>query len=86
MPRAAAKAAVEKAGGSVTLIVKKVLAADEAKRKKTAAKRAKSRAEEGCAGGRMIAWPSLGRMLSTARALRVGSASASDGQWSSLAR
>jgi large subunit ribosomal protein L15 len=39
---ASAKAAVEKAGGSVTLIVKKVLAADEAKRKKTAAKRAKS--------------------------------------------
>ena len=32
---ASAKAAVEKAGGSVTLIEKKVLAADEAKRKKT---------------------------------------------------
>ena len=39
---AAAKAAVEKAGGTVTVIAKKVLAADEAKRKKTAAKRAKS--------------------------------------------
>jgi large subunit ribosomal protein L15 len=41
---AAAKVAVEKAGGAITLIVKKVLAADEAKRKKTAAKRAKSAA------------------------------------------
>jgi large subunit ribosomal protein L15 len=39
---ATAKAAVEKAGGSVTLIEKKVLAADEAKRQKTAAKKAKS--------------------------------------------
>ena len=39
---ASAKAAVEKAGGSVTLIEKKVLAADEAKRKKTAAKKAKA--------------------------------------------
>ena len=38
---AAAKAAVEKAGGTVTLIVKKVLAADEAKRTKRAAKRVK---------------------------------------------
>ncbi len=37
-----AKAAVEKAGGAVTLIEKKVLEADEAKRKKTAAKKAKS--------------------------------------------
>jgi len=35
-----AKAAVEKAGGTVSLIVKKVLAADEAKRKKSAAKKA----------------------------------------------
>lgn len=35
-----AKAAVEKAGGSVTLIEKKVLAADVAKREKTAAKKA----------------------------------------------
>jgi large subunit ribosomal protein L15 len=34
-----AKTAVEKAGGSIKLIVKKVLAADEAKRKKTAAKK-----------------------------------------------
>ncbi|MGD9671187.1 MAG: 50S ribosomal protein L15 [Hyphomicrobiaceae bacterium] len=39
---ASAKAAVEKAGGAVTLIEKKVLAADEAKRKKTAAKKAKA--------------------------------------------
>ena len=39
---ASAKAAVEKAGGSIKLIVKKVLAADEAKRKKTAAKKAKA--------------------------------------------
>ncbi len=38
---AKAKAAVEQAGGSVTLIEKKVLAADEAKRKKSAAKKAK---------------------------------------------
>jgi large subunit ribosomal protein L15 len=34
-----AKAAIEKAGGSITLIEKKVLAADEAKRQKTAAKK-----------------------------------------------
>jgi len=39
---ASAKAAVEKAGGSVTLIEAKVLEADEAKRKKTAAKKAAS--------------------------------------------
>jgi large subunit ribosomal protein L15 len=37
---ASAKAAIEKAGGSLTLIVKKVLPADEAKRKKSAAKKA----------------------------------------------
>jgi large subunit ribosomal protein L15 len=36
---AAAKAAVEKAGGSVTVIVPKVLPADEAKRAKSAAKK-----------------------------------------------
>ncbi len=36
---ASAKAAVEKAGGSVSVIEKKVLAADEAKRKKSAAKK-----------------------------------------------
>ncbi|MGH1418833.1 MAG: 50S ribosomal protein L15 [Hyphomicrobiaceae bacterium] len=35
----AAKAAVEKAGGSITLIEKKVLAADEEKRAKSAAKK-----------------------------------------------
>ena len=39
---ASAKAAVEKAGGSIELIEKKVLAADEAKRKKSAAKKAKT--------------------------------------------
>ena len=39
---AKAKAAVEQAGGSVALIEKKVLAADEAKRQKTAAKRVKT--------------------------------------------
>ncbi|MCB1520927.1 MAG: 50S ribosomal protein L15 [Hyphomicrobiaceae bacterium] len=37
---ASAKAAVEKLGGSVTVIVPKVLEADEIKRKKTAAKKA----------------------------------------------
>jgi large subunit ribosomal protein L15 len=37
---ASAKAAIEKAGGSVSLIEKKVLPADEEKRKKTAAKKA----------------------------------------------
>jgi large subunit ribosomal protein L15 len=39
---AGAKEAVEKAGGSLTLIEKKVRPADEAKRQKTAAKRAKT--------------------------------------------
>jgi large subunit ribosomal protein L15 len=39
---ASAKAAIEKAGGSIKLIERKVLPADEAKRKKTAAKKAKS--------------------------------------------
>jgi len=39
---AGAKAAVEKAGGAVELIARKVLPADEAKRRKTAAKKAKS--------------------------------------------
>ena len=37
---ASAKASVEKAGGTIKLIEKKVLAADEAKRKKSAAKKA----------------------------------------------
>jgi large subunit ribosomal protein L15 len=37
-----AKAAIERAGGSLTLIERKVLAADEAKRKKSAAKKAKT--------------------------------------------
>lgn len=40
----AAKAAVEKAGGSVTIIEKKVLADDVAKREKTAAKKAAGKA------------------------------------------
>jgi large subunit ribosomal protein L15 len=39
---ASAKAAVEKSGGSIKLIERKVLAADEAKRKKSAAKKAKA--------------------------------------------
>jgi large subunit ribosomal protein L15 len=39
---ASAKAAIEKAGGSVKWIEKKVLPADEAKRAKTAAKKAKA--------------------------------------------
>jgi large subunit ribosomal protein L15 len=39
---ASARAAIEKAGGSIKLIERKVLPADEAKRKKTAAKKAKS--------------------------------------------
>ena len=38
----AARAAIEKAGGSITLVEKKVLAADEEKRAKTAAKKAKA--------------------------------------------
>lgn len=41
---ASAKAAVEKAGGSITVIERKVLAADEAKRAKTAAKKNKGAA------------------------------------------
>jgi large subunit ribosomal protein L15 len=39
---ASARAAIEKAGGAITLIEKKILAADEAKRAKTAAKKAKA--------------------------------------------
>ncbi len=39
---ASAKAAIEKAGGSIRLIEKKILPADEAKRAKTAAKKAKA--------------------------------------------
>lgn len=44
---ASAKAAIEQAGGSVQLIVKKVLEADEKKRAKTAAKRAKNPKKKG---------------------------------------
>ncbi len=39
---ASARAAIEKAGGTIKLIEKKILPADEAKRAKTAAKKAKS--------------------------------------------
>ena len=45
-----AKAEVEKAGGSVTLIEKKVLAADEAKRAKTAKKKAATAKPKAAAG------------------------------------
>ena len=38
--------AIEKAGGSITLIEKKVLAADEEKRAKTAEKKAKAKKRE----------------------------------------
>jgi large subunit ribosomal protein L15 len=47
---ATARTAVEKAGGSITLIEKKVLAADEAKRAKTAAKKAKNVKKKGGSG------------------------------------
>jgi large subunit ribosomal protein L15 len=47
---ASARAAVEKVGGSVTLIEKKVLPADEAKRKKSAAKKAKTGKPKSAAG------------------------------------
>ena len=51
---ASAKAAIEKAGGSISIIVKKVLPADEAKRKKTAAKKAGTGAGKKPAGGEKI--------------------------------
>ena len=44
---ASARAAVEKAGGAISLIEVKILPADEAKRKKTAAKKAKSGKKKG---------------------------------------
>ncbi len=44
---ASAKAAIEKAGGAIKLIVPKVLAADVAKRAKTAAKRVKASVKPG---------------------------------------
>ncbi len=44
---ATARAAVEKAGGSITLIEKKIIEADEVKRKKTAAKKAKTTKKKG---------------------------------------
>jgi large subunit ribosomal protein L15 len=45
-----AKAEIEKAGGSVTLIEKKVLPADEAKRAKTAKKKAATAKPKATAG------------------------------------
>jgi large subunit ribosomal protein L15 len=47
---ASAKAAVEKAGGKIDVIPVKVLAADEAKRKKSAAKKAKRAPKSGKSG------------------------------------
>ncbi|KWT71978.1 LSU ribosomal protein L15p (L27Ae) [Hyphomicrobium sulfonivorans] len=47
---ASAKAAVEKAGGTITVIERKVLPADEAKRAKTAAKKNKGAAAKPAAG------------------------------------
>jgi large subunit ribosomal protein L15 len=44
---ASAKAAIEKAGGSLNIIEVKVLEADEAKRRKTAAKKAGSKKSAG---------------------------------------
>jgi large subunit ribosomal protein L15 len=44
---ASARTAIEKAGGSIKLIEKKVLAADEAKRKKTEAKKGKATSKPG---------------------------------------
>jgi len=44
---ASAKAAIEKAGGTVNVIVPKVLAADEAKRAKSAAKKSKTAKKKG---------------------------------------
>ena len=47
---ATARAAVEKAGGSITVIAKKVIEADEVKRKKTAAKKSKNVKKKGGEG------------------------------------
>jgi large subunit ribosomal protein L15 len=47
-----AKAAIEKAGGSITVIEKKVLPADEAKRKKTAAKKLAAKKKPAAKGGK----------------------------------
>jgi large subunit ribosomal protein L15 len=47
---AGARAAVEQAGGSITLIARKVLPDDEAKRKKSAAKKAKTGKKKAGAG------------------------------------
>jgi large subunit ribosomal protein L15 len=44
---ATARAAVEKAGGSISLIEKKIIEADEVKRKKTAAKKSKNSKKKG---------------------------------------
>jgi len=47
-----AKAAIEKAGGSITLIEKKVLPADEAKRKKSEAKKLAAKKKPAAKGGK----------------------------------
>jgi large subunit ribosomal protein L15 len=47
-----AKAAIEKAGGSITLIEKKVLPADEAKRKKSEAKKSAAKTKPAAKGGK----------------------------------
>lgn len=47
-----AKAAIEKAGGSITVIEKKVLPADEAKRKKSEAKKSAARKKPAAKGGK----------------------------------
>jgi large subunit ribosomal protein L15 len=47
-----AKAAIEKAGGSITLIEKKVLPADEAKRKKSEAKKSAAKKKPAAKGGK----------------------------------
>jgi len=47
-----AKAAIEKAGGSITVIEKKVLPADEAKRKKSEAKKSAAKKKPAAKGGK----------------------------------
>ena len=47
-----AKAAIEKVGGSITVIEKKVLPADEAKRKKSEAKKSAARKKPAAKGGK----------------------------------
>ena len=57
---ASAKAAIEKAGGSIKLIEKKVLPADEAKRKKSEAKKGQF-GQEGNERARTRSKPSVAR-------------------------